>query len=101
MTDDEADTARAKMHSTVGQAIDIGKKHTPDPLLSKIADDAALILASYEPGEPIAALTFDHANGRIGDMQRMQAYIPPIKQSSTEMDDDDDATAQVAEVDII
>ncbi|KAI6010112.1 hypothetical protein EDC04DRAFT_3072447 [Pisolithus marmoratus] len=105
MADDEADKARAKMHSTVGQAIDIGKKMNAYSTLlthfsARYPTMPQSMLTSYEPGEPIVALAFDHANVRIGDMRKMQAYMPAIEQSFTELDDDDDATAQVAEVDI-
>ncbi|KAI5988833.1 beta-lactamase-like protein [Pisolithus marmoratus] len=105
MADDEADKARAKMHSTVGQAIDIGKKMNAYGTLlthfsARYPTMPQSMLTSYEPGEPIVALAFDHANVRIGDMRKMQAYMPAIEQSFTELDDDDDATAQVAEVDI-
>ncbi|KAI6010107.1 beta-lactamase-like protein [Pisolithus marmoratus] len=107
MADDEADKARAKMHSTVGQAIDIGIQPTMNAyntLLTHFSARHATMpqstLTSYEPGEPIVMLAFDHANIRIGDMRKMQAYMPAIEQGFTELDDDDVATAQVAEVDI-
>lgn len=104
MADDEAEKARAKMHSTVGQAIDIGRKMNAYSTLlthfsARYPTMPQSMLMNYEPGEPIVALAFDHANVRIGDMRKMHAYMPAIEQNFTELDDDD-ATAQVAEVDI-
>ncbi|KAI5990363.1 hypothetical protein EDC04DRAFT_1379969 [Pisolithus marmoratus] len=106
MANDEADKTRAKMHCTVGQAIDIGKKmNAYSTLLThfsvRYSTMPQAMLASYEPGEPIVVLAFDHANVRMGDMPKMQAYMLAIKQNFTELDEDDnDATVQVAEVDI-
>ncbi|KAI6012153.1 hypothetical protein BKA83DRAFT_4370844 [Pisolithus microcarpus] len=104
MADDEADKARAKMHSTVGQAIDIGKQMNAYSILlthfsARYPTMPQSMLTNCEPGEPIVALAFDHANVRIGDMRKMHAYMPAIEQNFAELDDDD-ATAQVAEVDI-
>ncbi|KAI6104184.1 hypothetical protein F5141DRAFT_1189708 [Pisolithus sp. B1] len=104
MADDEADKARAKMHSTVGQAIDIGKQMNAYSILlthfsARYPSMPQSMLTNYAPGEPIVALAFDHANVRIGDMRKMHAYMPAIEQNFAELDDDD-ATAQVAEVDI-
>ena len=57
------------------------------------------MLAKRKDGDPFVALAFDHANIRIGDMQKMHAYTAAIEQNFADLEEDD-ATTQVAEVDI-
>ena len=57
------------------------------------------MLAKRKNGDPFVALAFDHANIRIGDMQKMHAYTAAIEQNFADLEEDD-ATTQVAEVDI-
>jgi len=40
--------------------------------------------------EPILALAFDHANIAIGDMWKMNLYLPAIEQSFRDLGDDGD-----------
>jgi ribonuclease Z len=40
--------------------------------------------------EPVLALAFDHANIAIGDMWKMNLYLPAIEQSFRDIADGDD-----------
>ncbi|KAG6330075.1 hypothetical protein ID866_9015 [Astraeus odoratus] len=104
MADEEADKARVKMHSTIGQAIDIGKKMNAYSTLlthfsARYPTMPPTVLGKHEDGDPILALAFDHANITIGDMRKMHAYMAAIQQNFADLEDDD-APTQVAEVDI-
>ncbi|KAJ6547859.1 hypothetical protein B0H10DRAFT_2130608 [Mycena sp. CBHHK59/15] len=73
--DDELALCQLKQHSTVGQAIDVGKNMK-----------AANILLTHFSGryanrrKPVVAFAFDHANLTIGTMWKMSFYLPVIKQ---------------------
>jgi len=49
--------------------------------------------------EPILALAFDHANIAIGDMWKMNLYLPAIEQSFNDIADGEDDLVHL-EVDI-
>ena len=54
----------------------------------------------YEPSrEPFLALAFDHANIAIGDMWKMNLYLPAIKQSFSDIADE--ADDEVAHIDLV
>lgn len=121
MADDQAEMAAAKMHSTVGQAIDIGRRYE-----NFTAANAALltlfrrmkarnillthfsarypnvppsVVTERNAGDPTVALAFDHADIKIGEMWKMNAYIKAIEQSFTDLEDENDTT-QMEEVDL-
>jgi ribonuclease Z len=48
--------------------------------------------------EPILALAFDHANITIGDMWKMNLYLPAIAQSFNDIDDEGDDEVVPVEV---
>lgn len=120
MADDQAEMAAAKMHSTVGQAIDIGRRYgyffavkaalltlvhrmkARNILLTHFSARYPNIPPSVEtehnPGDPTLALAFDHANIKIGEMWKMNAYIKAIEQSFTDLEDENDVI-QMEEVD--
>jgi ribonuclease Z len=52
----------------------------------------------HTPGDPTVALAFDHANIKIGEMWKMNAYIKVIEQNFTDLEDENDMT-QMEEVD--
>ncbi|KAF8434881.1 hypothetical protein L210DRAFT_3552991 [Boletus edulis BED1] len=107
MADDQAELAAAKMHSTVGQAIEIGRRMKARNILlthfsARYPNIPPSVTSEHNPGDPTLALAFDHANIRIGDMWKMNAYIKAIEQSFADLEDEHDATQmqQVDEVDI-
>ncbi|KAG0709133.1 beta-lactamase-like protein [Suillus ampliporus] len=65
MANDQVEMACAKMHSTFGQAIDIGR----DILLTHSSVRYPKMppsISEHQAGDPVAAFTFDHANIKIG-----------------------------------
>jgi ribonuclease Z len=109
MANDQVEMARAKMHSTFGQAIDIGKRcvslqydHWPSLNLEIHSMNAQNILLTHfsarypkmppsvserQAGDPVVAFAFDHANIKIGDMWKMGAYARAIEQSFIDIAD--------------
>ncbi|KAJ6605845.1 hypothetical protein B0H10DRAFT_2076122 [Mycena sp. CBHHK59/15] len=89
--DDELALCQLKQHSTVGQAIDVGKNmkaanillthfsgryaSTPPP-----TNEASLCALPGDRRKPVVAFAFDHANLTIGTMWKMSFYLPVIKQ---------------------
>ncbi|KIJ09075.1 hypothetical protein PAXINDRAFT_172647 [Paxillus involutus ATCC 200175] len=106
MADDQVEMAAAKMHSTVGQAIDIGKRMKAQNILlthfsARYPTMPPSVMTPHKPGDPTLALAFDHANIKIGDMWKMNAYMKAIEQSFIDLEDEgNDDTTQLAEVDI-
>ncbi|KAG9311648.1 beta-lactamase-like protein [Chiua virens] len=102
MADDQAEMAAAKMHSTVGQAIDIGRRrgipcsHTFPRRYPNIPPSAT---TEHKPGDPTLALALDHANIKISDMWKMNVYINAIEQSFADLEEENDTT-QAVEVDL-
>ena len=121
MADDQAEMAAAKMHSTVGQAIEIGRRYSyffavVAALLTLVhrmkARNILLthfsarypnippsVVTQHNPGDPTLALAFDHANIKIGEMWKMNAYIKAIEQSFTGLEEEND-TAQIEADDV-
>ncbi|KAJ8585232.1 hypothetical protein M405DRAFT_773220 [Rhizopogon salebrosus TDB-379] len=91
MADDQVEMARAKMHSTFGQAIETGKRmNAQNILLTHFSARYPKMPPSvYErqPGDPVIALAFDHANIKVGDMWKMGKYARAIEQSFTDIAD--------------
>lgn len=50
------------------------------------------VATERNPGDPIVALAFDHANITIGEMWKMNAYTKAIEQSFADLEDDNDTT---------
>ncbi|KAH7921559.1 hypothetical protein BV22DRAFT_1038537 [Leucogyrophana mollusca] len=104
MADDQVEMARAKMHSTFGQAIGIGKSMKAQNILlthfsaryPKMPPPS--VLATDGPDDPTLALAFDMANIRIGDMWKMNAYMGAIEQSFIDSPEDGDANEAVMDV---
>lgn len=57
------------------------------------------VVAGHNPGDSTLALAFDHANIKIGEMWKMNAYFKAIQQSFTDLEDEND-TMQMEEVDL-
>ncbi|KAF9220720.1 hypothetical protein BS17DRAFT_797508 [Gyrodon lividus] len=106
MADDQVEMAAAKMHSTVGQAIDIGKRMNAQNILlthfsARYPTMPPSVMTTHKPGDPTLALAFDHANIKIGDMWKLNVYMKAIEQSFVDLEDEaNDDAVQVAEADI-
>lgn len=115
MADDQFDMAKKKAHSTFGQAIDIGRRMNAEHVLLTHFSarypkmPPAGITRSTQNGgntdrkQPILALSFDHLNLTIGNMWKLNHYLPAIEQSfkdTTEEDDGDVDIEAVMNVDI-
>lgn len=91
MANDQVEMARAKMHSTFGQAIDIGKSMNAQNILlthfSARYPKMPPSVSERQAGDPVVAFAFDLANIKIGDMWKMAAYAGAIEQSFTDITD--------------
>ncbi|KAF5379502.1 hypothetical protein D9615_006481 [Tricholomella constricta] len=95
MADDQAEMATQKAHSTFGQAISIGKRMNAEHILlthfsarypkmppSGLAKPSQIPIGEGgRAKEPIVALAFDHANLTIGNMWKVNYYLPALEQS--------------------
>ncbi|KAG1723801.1 hypothetical protein EDB19DRAFT_1915912 [Suillus lakei] len=107
MANDQVEMARAKMHSTFGQAIDIGKSMNARNILlthfSARYPKMPPSISERQAGDLVVAFAFDHANIKIGDMWKMGAYARAIEQSFIDIADiegDEPEVIDVAHVDI-
>lgn len=91
MANDQVEMARAKMHSTFGQAVDIGRSMNAQNILlthfSARYPKMPPSVSERQAGDPIVAFAFDHANIKIGDMWKMGAYARAIEQSFIDIAD--------------
>ncbi|KAJ6561082.1 hypothetical protein DFH09DRAFT_1035940 [Mycena vulgaris] len=100
MGDGEEAMARAKSHSTVGQAIEIGRKMNAQNVLlthfsaryPRMPPAVGIARPSSSPGarEPVVALAFDHANLTIGSMWKLNMYLPVIQQTFADTSEEED-----------
>ncbi|VDB95582.1 unnamed protein product [Peniophora sp. CBMAI 1063] len=88
MGDEQLEMAEKKAHSTIGQAVDIGKRmnarHTILTHFSTRYPDMPAYLAEPHVGEgegTNVALAFDHARMRVGDLWKMPLYLRAIEKS--------------------
>ncbi|KAF8075182.1 hypothetical protein FPV67DRAFT_1476334 [Lyophyllum atratum] len=107
MADDQTEMAAQKAHSTFGQAINIGKRMDAEHILlthfsarypkmppSVIAKPSEIPIGEGgRAREPIVALAFDQANLAIGNMWKVNYYLPALEQSfrDTVAEEGDDA----------
>ncbi|KAF6761776.1 tRNA processing endoribonuclease [Ephemerocybe angulata] len=102
MADDQADMARAKRHSTFGEAMDIGRRMCADKILlthfsarhpkvpMKLLQPESLGSPRPEGAAlprklPVVGLAFDQCSLRLGDMWKMQYYLPALEQNHMDM----------------
>ncbi|KIM85847.1 hypothetical protein PILCRDRAFT_817088 [Piloderma croceum F 1598] len=100
MGDDEIEMAKCKRHCTFGQAVDVGRKMNAENILlthfsaryPQMPPSGILTANTYgeTSREPILALAFDHASIAIGDMWKMNLYLPAIEQSFRDIPDETD-----------
>ncbi|KAJ7089838.1 hypothetical protein B0H15DRAFT_273688 [Mycena belliarum] len=100
MGDDEEALARVKSHSTVGQAIEIGRKMNAENVLlthfsaryprmpPSIGSDRPA--GSMTQREPLIALAFDHANLTLGSIWKLSMYLPVIQETFADTSEEDD-----------
>ncbi|KAH7911176.1 hypothetical protein BJ138DRAFT_1151318 [Hygrophoropsis aurantiaca] len=96
MADDQVEMAKAKMHSTFGQAIGIGKSMKAQNILlthfsaryPKMPPPSAL--KTEGPNDPVLALAFDMANIKLGEMWKLSAYMAAIEQSFIDSPEEND-----------
>ncbi|KAJ6474674.1 hypothetical protein C8R47DRAFT_986730 [Mycena vitilis] len=100
MGDGEEAMARVKSHSTVGQAIDIGRKmNAENVLLTHFSAryprmpppvGNARPTGDGGPREPVVALAFDHVNLTLGSIWKLSTYLPVIQQTFADTSDEAD-----------
>ncbi|EEB95113.1 hypothetical protein MPER_05971, partial [Moniliophthora perniciosa FA553] len=96
MADDQEELAAKKAHSTLGQALDIGRKmNAQNVLLTHFSarypktpkykvgqeGDAAESNTGFGSFKGVVAFAFDHANMSIGTMWKMNYYLPALESS--------------------
>ncbi|KAJ3891424.1 hypothetical protein GG344DRAFT_47464 [Lentinula edodes] len=104
MSDAQADMAAAKAHSTVGQAIDIGRRMGAENVLlthfsaRQPKMPHRVFVVSPEPTPyittPYIATAFDYAHFTLGSMWKMQFYMDGIEQSYREMVEEERDTVE-------
>ncbi|KAH9940691.1 hypothetical protein B0H21DRAFT_572283 [Amylocystis lapponica] len=104
MGDEEEQMAAAKAHSTFGQAVDIGRRMNARNILlthfsaryPRMPPDAGAPDPSAR--SPTVAIAFDHARLRIGDMWKLNTYLPAIERTfaDTAEEDDDERTTSAS-----
>jgi len=98
MGDDQEEMARAKAHSTIGQAIDVAKRMRAQNVLLTHFSSRYPTMPRYFASpkgddanrRPTIALAMDHACMRVGDMWKMETYVPAIQQSFRDIADEGD-----------
>ena len=112
MAEEELALAQTKGHSTVGQAIDIGKRfvffipfltHLLNSFYYEKSMSAQHILLTHfssryseipvtekkSPSDPVIFPAFDHLDMSIGTMWKMSHYIPVLEGNVSETAEDD------------
>ncbi|KAF8159401.1 hypothetical protein B0H34DRAFT_703302 [Crassisporium funariophilum] len=107
MGDDEADMAKRKSHSTVGQAIDIGKRMKAKNILlthfsARYPKMPPSVTQQANEGksqnDPIIVPAFDHLDLTIGDMWKMGHYLPALELNFHDTMDEDDEPVPMTSV---
>jgi ribonuclease Z len=96
MAEEELELAKTKGHSTVKQAVEVGKSMSAQHILlthfsarySKIP-----VTEKRSPSDPVILPAFDHLDMTIGTMWKMSHYIPVLESNVSETEDDDDEQA--------
>ncbi|GBE87655.1 hypothetical protein SCP_1103320 [Sparassis crispa] len=89
--DDEAEMARDKAHTTTGQAIDIGKMMNAENILLTHFSARYHMLLPPTPDtqrhaqSPVIAMASDHSRVRIGDMWKLNTYLPAMEANTTDV----------------
>ncbi|KAJ3810236.1 hypothetical protein F5876DRAFT_42180 [Lentinula aff. lateritia] len=108
MSDAQADMAAAKAHSTVGQAIDIGRRMGAENVLLThfsarqpkmphrvfVGGTPSSFFPLSPKPTPYIATAFDYAHFTLGSMWKMQFYMDGIEQSYREMVEEERDTVE-------
>ncbi|KAI8986907.1 beta-lactamase-like protein [Trametes punicea] len=95
MSPEEEQLAREKAHSTSAQAIDIGKRMNAQKLLlthfsARYPGMPPRQGGDGEPSDsPLIGLAFDYARIPLGDMWKLNMYLPAIQRTFEEVGDED------------
>ncbi|KAF8506255.1 beta-lactamase-like protein [Gautieria morchelliformis] len=100
--DDQAEAAALKAHSTIGQAIDIAKRHTrmkaKNVLLThfstRFPKTPQMTSAPADATDPTIAIAFDHVTVSIGNLWKLNRYLPAIEQSFLDSEDPEEEIIQ-------
>lgn len=96
--DDQKEMAEAKGHSTIGQAVDVGKRMGAQNILLTHFSNRFPKTPQFvtESGDdlPIVAVAFDNSPVRIGDMWKLACYLPAIEQSFMDSEDPADEVVE-------
>jgi len=105
MVDEELALAQTKGHSTVRQAIDIGKSMSAQHILLthfSARYTKMPVTEKRSPSDPVILPAFDHLDMSIGTMWKMSHYIPVLEGnvSETPEDDGDEQAPEAVDIDI-
>ncbi|KAI0746847.1 beta-lactamase-like protein [Daedaleopsis nitida] len=94
MSPDEEALAREKAHSTSAQAIDVGRRMRAQKLLLTHFSARYPGMPPRQgdgdaSGGPLIGLAFDYSRIRLGDMWKLNAYLPAIQHTFDEFGDED------------
>ncbi|KAF9269308.1 hypothetical protein L218DRAFT_969838 [Marasmius fiardii PR-910] len=110
MADDQEELAAKKAHSTVGQALEIGKRmkaenillthfsnrypkipiyklDEPRPTLTEgsgVDGQQQEVESGFDPSKGVVAVAFDHADMKIADMWKINYFLPALESSYAE-----------------
>ncbi|KAF8579988.1 Metallo-hydrolase/oxidoreductase [Ramaria rubella] len=93
--DDQAEIAVLKAHSTIGQAIDVAKRMKAKNVLlthfsNRFPKTPQMTTGPTEASDPTICIAFDHATISIGDLWKLNRYLPAIEQSFIDSEDPED-----------
>ncbi|KAF9038581.1 hypothetical protein BJ165DRAFT_1352473 [Panaeolus papilionaceus] len=106
MGDEEAELAKKKSHSTIGQAIDIGKQMNAKNILlthfsarhPKMPPSVVEQEKLRSKDDPVVAPAFDLTSLTIGSLWKMKHYLPALEMNFNDTkDQDEEAGAEVSE----
>ncbi|KAI0674372.1 hypothetical protein C8Q78DRAFT_967526 [Trametes maxima] len=94
MSPDEEKLAREKAHSTSAQAIDVGRRMNAEKLLlthfsARYPGMPPRRREDGGDGSPLIGMAFDYARIRLGDMWKLNMYLPAIQHTFDEFGEED------------
>ncbi|KAM5533878.1 hypothetical protein V8D89_012418 [Ganoderma adspersum] len=101
MSPEEEELAREKAHSTSAQAIDVGTRMRAQKLLLThfSARYPGMPPRQAEAaGGPLIGLAFDYSRIRLGDMWKLNTYLPAIQHTLDEIGDDEPMEIDLAKL---
>jgi len=97
MADDQLEMAKKKAHSTFGQAIEIRRRMNAEHVLlthfsARYPKMPPAGITRPDGRQAIVVLAFDHVNLSIGNMWRLNYYLPAVEQSFRDTVEEDDGS---------